>query len=101
MKKVFTFTSSLLFTIGFFAQTFVSTTPENKNVVLEEFTGIHCGYCPNGHVVAQGISDNNPGDVVLVNIHVGSYAAPNTKILKLHKIIQLKTKLIYQKKLVL
>ena len=24
------------------AQTFVSTTPENKNVILEEFTGIYC-----------------------------------------------------------
>ena len=59
------------------AQTFVSTTPENRNIILEEFTGIHCGFCPDGHVVAQGIYDQNPGDVVLVNIHVGSYAQPS------------------------
>lgn len=76
MKK-----SLLLFTLtafGFagFAQTFVSTTPENRNVVLEEFTGIHCGFCPDGHRLAQELSDANPGDVVLVNIHVGSYATP-------------------------
>ena len=58
------------------AQTFVNTTPENKNIVLEEFTGIHCTYCPDGHVLAQTLYNNNPGDVVLVNIHVGSYASP-------------------------
>ena len=59
------------------AQTFVSMNPENKNVVLEEFTGIHCGFCPDGHVVAQGIYDQNPGDVVLINIHTGGYATPS------------------------
>ena len=59
------------------AQNNVSTTPENRNVVLEEFTGIHCGYCPDGHLLAQQLHDNNPGDVVLMNIHVGSYAAPS------------------------
>jgi len=58
------------------AQNNVSTTPENRNVVLEEFTGIYCGYCPDGHLLAQQLHDNNPGDVVLMNIHVGSYAAP-------------------------
>jgi len=59
------------------AQTFVSTTPENRNIVLEEFTGIHCTYCPDGHVLAQNLYNNNPGDVTLINIHVGSYASPN------------------------
>ena len=59
------------------AQNNVSTAPENRNVVLEEFTGIHCGYCPDGHLLAQQLHDNNPGDVILMNIHVGSYAAPS------------------------
>lgn len=59
------------------AQTIVSTSPEKSNVVLEEFTGIYCTYCPDGHVIAQGIKDNNPGDVVLVNVHVGGYADPD------------------------
>ena len=63
-------------TIVVTAQNNVSTTPENRNVVLEEFTGIYCGYCPDGHLLAQQLHDNNPGDVVLMNIHVGSYAAP-------------------------
>ncbi len=59
------------------AQTIVGTDPENKNVVLEEFTGIHCGYCPQGHQIAQGIQNGNPDDVVLINIHTGSYAVPS------------------------
>lgn len=59
------------------AQTLVSTDPQNKNVVLEEFTGIHCQYCPDGHAISQGIADANPGRVVLINVHQGGYAVPN------------------------
>ena len=69
-----------LFAIGTLvatAQTNVSTTAENRNVVLEEFTGIHCGYCPDGHVLAQQLHDNNSDQVMLINIHVGSYATPS------------------------
>lgn len=78
MKKLLLI--SLLLT-GFmastFAQTIVGTDPENKNVVLEEFTGIHCTYCPDGHAIAQGIYDMHPEDVILVNVHVGPFAAPS------------------------
>lgn len=77
MKKQITLLLATAFASGLSAQTFVSTTAENKNVVLEEFTGIYCTYCPDGHVVAQGIQDANPNDVVLINIHTGGYAAPN------------------------
>lgn len=59
------------------AQTIVGTDPENKNVILEEYTGIYCGYCPDGHAIAQGIYDAHPEDVILVNVHVGSFAAPS------------------------
>lgn len=61
---------------GLQAQSIVSTEPQNKNVVLEEYTGIHCTYCPDGHRIAQGIADAHPGDVVLINIHQGSFATP-------------------------
>ena len=60
------------------AQLPVSTAPENKNVVLEEFTGVNCYYCPDGHKLAQQLADDNPGDVVLINIHVGNFAVPGT-----------------------
>ena len=75
MKNIFTLL--LIFTtIVSYSQTFVSTTPENKNVVLEEFTGISCTYCPDGHRIANDIYTNNPADVVLINIHTGGYASP-------------------------
>ena len=76
MKNLLTIALALVTTISF-AQTFVSTTPENKNVVLEEFTGIYCGFCPDGHVIGQGLHDANPNDVFLINIHTGGYANPN------------------------
>lgn len=58
------------------AQLPVSTATENKNAVLEEFTGIYCTFCPDGHLRAQQFADANPGDVVLINIHAGGYANP-------------------------
>ena len=60
----------------FAQQTPVSQTPLNRNAVLEELTGIHCGYCPDGHKRANDIATANPGRVVLVNIHAGGYATP-------------------------
>lgn len=78
MKNLFTFLILVLFsTTTLLAQTIVGTDPENRNVVLEEFTGIHCVYCPDGHAVAQGIYDAHPDDVVLINIHQGSFAVPS------------------------
>jgi hypothetical protein len=59
------------------SQTFVSTTPENKNVVLEEFTGIYCGFCPDGHVLAQALHTAYPNDVFIIKIHTGGYANPS------------------------
>ncbi|MEI6091098.1 MAG: Omp28-related outer membrane protein [bacterium] len=61
-----------------FSQTMVSTDPQPKNVILEEFTGINCQFCPDGHRVANEISAANPGRVFIVNIHAGSYAAPQS-----------------------
>jgi hypothetical protein len=59
-----------------FAQNYVVNTPQHKNVVLEEYTGIHCGYCPDGHVRAELINTDFPNRVVLINIHAGSFATP-------------------------
>jgi len=77
MKKLLTFAFAL-FTTFAFAQNFVSTSPENRKVVLEEFTGIHCTFCPDGHVIGQGLHDANPNNVFLINIHEGGYATPNS-----------------------
>ena len=78
MKKKITLGVLLSF-FGFcaFAQTIVSTNPENRKVILEEFTGVNCTFCPDGHAIAQALQDNNPENVFLVNIHSGGYAVPN------------------------
>ena len=60
-----------------FAQDLVSTEKLNRTVVLEDYTGVRCGYCPEGHVIAADIKKNNPvGSVILINIHVGPFANP-------------------------
>jgi hypothetical protein len=42
-----------------------------KKVLIEEFTGAWCGYCPDGaHIVESIINDNN-GKVVGVSLHSG------------------------------
>ena len=68
----------LLFTlisyITSFSQTIVSTDVENKKVIIEEFTGIACQYCPIGHAIVQNLIDDNPGNVFAIKIHEGGYA---------------------------
>ena len=76
MKNLLLITIAL-FTFNAFSQTIVDTSPQNKKVVLEEFTGIHCVFCPQGHAIAESIKAAHPDDVFLVNIHVGGYAVPN------------------------
>ena len=48
---------ALLFPVISLAQ--VSTSVMPRNAVVEEWTGIHCGYCPIGHATVQAAIDNN------------------------------------------
>ena len=58
-------------------QELVSTEKTNRTVVLEEYTGVRCGYCPEGHAIARNIKSSKPkGSVLLINIHEGPYANP-------------------------
>src|SRR5699024_9842497 len=77
MLKKLSFLVAAFFAFTAFGQTIVSTSPEKRNVVLEEFTGIYCVYCPDGHAIAQAIQDANPDRVSLINIHTGSFASPS------------------------
>lgn len=72
------FVAALLSAPAAVSQTLVSTMPSNRNVVLEEFTGVRCGYCPEGHAIGQSIHDKFPERTVLINIHSGGYATPQT-----------------------
>ncbi|MDD2635303.1 MAG: Omp28-related outer membrane protein [Bacteroidales bacterium] len=60
------------------AQGIVTTRPQKKAVILEEYTGINCPACPYGHTAAENIVSNNPGKAFIINIHNGSYANPNS-----------------------
>jgi hypothetical protein len=73
----FLFASALALPVLGSAQVNVSTNVEPRNAVIEEWTGIHCGYCPTGHAAVQTAVDNNPDRVVAINIHSGGYAVPN------------------------
>jgi hypothetical protein len=53
-----------------------TTTVQQKNVVLEEMTGVRCVNCPEAHELAKQIYDDHPGRVELVSIHTGFYAVP-------------------------
>lgn len=54
------------------------TTPMNRVSVLEDFTGVRCGYCPDGHVRAKAVQDANPGKFIIMAVHAGPYASPAT-----------------------
>jgi len=75
MKKfTFALMALLAFTFSLKAQQFVSTSPANRNVILEEFTGRSCGYCTDGHRIANELMAANPGRLWAINIHAGGYA---------------------------
>lgn len=75
MKKfTFALMALLAFSFSLKAQQYVSTEPANRNVILEEFTGRGCQYCPDGHRIANELMAANPGRLWAVNIHAGSYA---------------------------
>ena len=71
MKKIILLSALIsVFSIqAIFSQTYVSTEPLNKNVILEEFTGVRCTACPQGHQTANQILEANPGRVWVIGFH--------------------------------
>ena len=55
----------------------VSHEPSTRNVILEEFTGNNCGYCPDGHERVESLMATNP-NVIGINIHTTSLASKYT-----------------------
>jgi hypothetical protein len=54
-----------------------AATPENKVVLIEEFTGVRCPNCPQGHDIIASIQSSNPNKVVSVSLHpINSLGAP-------------------------
>ena len=77
-------------------QTIVSTTPENKNAILEEFTGIYCVFCPDGHLIANNLKYSYPNDLFLLNLHTGGYAIPITQMIPILQSLKMIVLLVYQ-----
>ena len=83
MKKIVSFLAAaakLGFGIASAQTRFVSEEPQNRKALLEEYTGIHCGFCPDGHARANALLEQYPDDLFIMNIHAGSFADPaNTR----------------------
>lgn len=80
MRRLLLSVLGVLAALGATAQTpqFVSTEAAKRNVVIEEFTGVNCGYCPDGHRIVREYEQDNPGRVFGINIHQGGYASMYT-----------------------
>ncbi len=74
MKKVLLSVVAMLFAGTMMAQTIVSTSVEKRNVIIEEYTGVGCGYCPDGHARANAICAQYADHAWAINIHEGGYA---------------------------
>ncbi len=77
MKRFSLLMTTVFASFSLWAQTLVSTDPQLRNALLEEYTGIHCVYCPEGHAIAASILENNPGRAVVIALHQGSFAVPS------------------------
>lgn len=78
MKRIITILPVSLFSTFLMYGYEVSTTIEKKNILMEEFTGINCGNCPQGHAVAKMLGEARPDNAYLVAIHAGYYARPQS-----------------------
>lgn len=66
------------FSLGNAQERFVSDQASNRKAVLEEFTAVNCGYCPEGHKISNSIQSKHPDDFFVINFHSGSLAAPSS-----------------------
>ena len=79
MKKVFILFGALAITFAGCKKSSDEASPVTpsvpatftKKVLVEEFTGAWCGYCPDGAVIVEQLETANPGVVYGVAIHQG------------------------------
>ncbi len=75
-QRIVSLLGALLMSQMAIGQTIVSTVPENKRPVLEEFGGMYCVYCPSGHQIVEDMQSEYEDDLVILNYHTGIYAEP-------------------------
>ena len=66
----------LLSRLNVTAQTMVSTTPQNKNFLIEKGTGHTCGSCPDIALKCDTVINSHPGRGILIEYHFGPDAVP-------------------------
>ena len=57
---------------------FVSKEKEAQRILLDEFTGHQCQYCPDGHKRANTLATQHPNQLYVMNIHAGSLSSFNS-----------------------
>lgn len=55
----------------------VSPMPAPANVLIEEFTGLHCSYCPQAHAISNNLTYVAGDRIHVMAVHTGSLAAPS------------------------
>ena len=65
-------------TVDLFDTTFIAATesPDTKVVVMEEFTGVRCEPCVNGHIKAEQLIAASPGQIAVVSYHAAALSSP-------------------------
>lgn len=58
------------------AQYNVSTEVQPKNILIEEFTGINCGNCPDAHKIISNLLLAQEHTIYAIAMHAGYYATP-------------------------
>ncbi|MDL2257351.1 Omp28-related outer membrane protein [Bacteroidales bacterium OttesenSCG-928-I14] len=76
--KLLLITFALIVIYGYVCGQNISTELQRKSVLIENFTGIHCGYCPQGHTITHDLLVAQPGKVFTVAIHAGIFAIPGS-----------------------
>lgn len=59
--------------VNYVPPTFGENTNTDKNVLIEDFTGHKCTFCPAAATTAKNLEDANPGRVYTVSIHGGPH----------------------------
>lgn len=59
------------------AQTLVSDQPQDRTVLLEEYSAVNCGNCPAAHAQSASWAQLYPSRFVAVEVHGGGLAIPS------------------------
>jgi hypothetical protein len=70
-RKIFTLIVSFIFIAGAFAQA-------PRKVVVEDYTGIWCGWCPNGRTATQHLDATYGNSVICMGVHSGDSLSGST-----------------------